>query len=694
MKKIILFFLLISYISFAEDCSWKWNQPLPQGNQLNEVKFASKNVVYIFSKNFGSIMKSTDSGLNWKIINTGVSKYYQTFVFDENNVMLQLPQKKMLRTSDGGQSWFEQTFNLTSLSGAYYQFIDINNGFYFSQTDSIFQKTTDGGQTWEKLSLPSKSIYRSFCFVNENTYFTAEQNTFMKTTDGGKNWSASNILNEPYNNYSIFFVDENTGWISSINSYLIKTTDGGDTWSKQRIIATMPVSYFKFFDENLGYIFGDGYLYRTTNGGEKWKAQFGGPTFDEVIKSIDIYEDGFLIGVGGYGNIKRTTDFGYTWENQKKGVDNSFYEVNFYNENNGLAIGGGGIIIKTTDGGENWVRKINGIIQHYLDYIKYINVDTIIIAEREGNFYKSTNGGDEWFKTGTISDVKLYGVCFISEQVGWVAYYSTINEYFINKTTDGGETWFYQLGTKDTLIYSLQFVNENTGFAVGAKGTFRKTTDGGENWNVKNIGNTKTINCLYFIDENTGWIFNEYQILKTTDAGNSWSVQKDSIFSIVEIKFINENLGYAVSSSGSIFHTTNGGDEWNYMNSCTNNQLHSICMIDENTGWAVGNSGTILEYSCSSSDIEEHLPISENNDFQIFPNPATNELTLSIPEGKNINSISIFNSLGIEIKRIEQTEIIGNNKITISTMDLPSGLYHCSFVNQSGRVTKSFVVVR
>ncbi len=66
---------------------------------------------------------------------------------------------------------------------------------------------------------------------------------------------------------------------------------------------------------------------------------------------------------------------------------------------------------------------------------------------------------------------------FINEQVGWIAYYSTINEYFINKTTDGGETWFYQLGTKDTSTYSLQFINENTGFAVGTKGTFRKTTD-------------------------------------------------------------------------------------------------------------------------------------------------------------------------------------------------------------------------
>jgi len=48
----------------------------------------------------------------------------------------------------------------------------------------------------------------------------------------------------------------------------------------------------------------------------------------------------------------------------------------------------------------------------------------------------------------------------------------------------------------------------------------------------------------------------------------------------------------------------------------------------------------------------------------------------------------------MEVKRIEHTKIIGNSKITISVADLPIGLYHCSFVNQTGRVMKSFVVVK
>jgi hypothetical protein len=37
---------------------------------------------------------------------------------------------------------------------------------------------------------------------------------------------------------------------------------------------------------------------------------------------------------------------------------------------------------------------------------------------------------------------------------------------------------------------------------------------------------------------------------------------------------------------------------------------------------------------------------------------------------KALKSISIFNSLGMEVKRIEQTEIIRNSKITISVADL------------------------
>ena len=110
---------------------------------------------------------------------------------------------------------------------------------------------------------------------------------------------------------------------------------------------------------------------------------------------------------------------------------------------------------------------------------------------------------------------------------------------------------------------------------------------------------------------------------------------------------------------------------------------------------SMGKSWGILIFDPDSTRTEvEERKESVSKDFQIFPNPAQNEVTFSIPENQNINSISIFNSLGTEVKRIEQAKIIGNSKITISTADFPNGLYHCSFVNQADRITKSFVILR
>ena len=106
---------------------------------------------------------------------------------------------------------------------------------------------------------------------------------------------------------------------------------------------------------------------------------------------------------------------------------------------------------------------------------------------------------------------------------------------------------------------------------------------------------------------------------------------------------------------------------------------------------------TTPEQSINAGDgieTEAVLDYSDSDEICVSPNPAIDDITLSFPENQNISLISIFNSIGIEVKRINQTELNGNNQISISTADFPSGLYHFSFVNQTGRVTKSFVVIR
>src|SRR5690606_19858047 len=82
---------------------------------------------------------------------------------------------------------------------------------------------------------------------------------------------------------------------------------------------------------------------------------------------------------------------------------------------------------------------------------------------------------DTWvtLDTGTTQD--LYGVHFVSADVGYVAGAAGT----VLKTTDGGTTWEdVSPGVGDDL-YDVYFFDANTGVVVGGQGTIRRTTDGG-----------------------------------------------------------------------------------------------------------------------------------------------------------------------------------------------------------------------
>ena len=89
MKKIILLLLFVSTALYSKDCGWEWSSPLPQGNLLHYVKFASKDVVYAFGKN-ATIVKSTDSGINWKLISSGVLNYSSPIVLTKTRLLPRL----------------------------------------------------------------------------------------------------------------------------------------------------------------------------------------------------------------------------------------------------------------------------------------------------------------------------------------------------------------------------------------------------------------------------------------------------------------------------------------------------------------------------------------------------------------------------------------------------------------------------
>src|SRR5580765_4583217 len=68
----LIFFLSIVMMNKSRSQSeWIWSQPKPTGNMLYSVYFTDRNTGYA-SGALGTIMKTTDGGMSWQILNTEI----------------------------------------------------------------------------------------------------------------------------------------------------------------------------------------------------------------------------------------------------------------------------------------------------------------------------------------------------------------------------------------------------------------------------------------------------------------------------------------------------------------------------------------------------------------------------------------------------------------------------------------------
>ena len=114
----------------------------------------------------------------------------------------------------------------------------------------------------------------------------------------------------------------------------------------------------------------------------------------------------------------------------------------------------------------------------------------------------------------------------------------------------------------------------------------------------------------------------------------------------------------------------NGGATWFSIPSGTFNLLRSVYFPDANTGYIAGNFGTILKTTDGGvSFIKE--PTSHHSTFDIYPNPATDKITLKTSGKANGGILTILNIEGQQLisRQITQPKM----QIEIST--LPCGVY-------------------
>ena len=173
----------------------------------------------------GTILHTTDGGSTWQPQASGTTEYLLDIYFiDHLTGWVAVSDYGMiLKTMDGGSNW--QTINIATQTRFYaVHFLDENIG-WASGTEGAVHKTTDGGNTWvEQTNNPAPyAALTSVYFITMNTGWAVGYGGEIKSTvDGGENWFEQLSGVQEYLT-SVYFADQYSGWAAGKNGTILKT---------------------------------------------------------------------------------------------------------------------------------------------------------------------------------------------------------------------------------------------------------------------------------------------------------------------------------------------------------------------------------------------------------------------------------------------------------------------------------------
>jgi photosystem II stability/assembly factor-like uncharacterized protein len=402
----------------------------------------------------GKILSTTDGGQNWnQIYQTSSSiDWFNSIYFSDslNGWAVGGFHNLIVHTSNGGLNWIEINTGISD------PLFDSNNDVSFA-SDSIgwvfasgraFYKTTDCGTSWINQSKDFlRADFHSIDFFNSNLGFgIGDRNSIFKTEDGGLNWTTTYCNARSVN--KIKFIDENIGYIAGTKSenipgydlydgLLLKTTNSGNEWVENYVGGmTTEFKDICFVSDTLGWFTGTlpaGIAYKTSDGGNTWDLQ-GIEYNDYSINSVDFIDENFGIAAGT--RFYKTTSGGENWELSPFIPATQIKSIILLDNYVGFAIGNGiDALYKTIDGGNSWIEMHTGS-NEYLQKITFVN-DTIGYTISTSEVYKTTDQGSTWIKQQSPYHWGLSDLSFTNPNEGYVVGYKG----YISKTTNGGVTF-------------------------------------------------------------------------------------------------------------------------------------------------------------------------------------------------------------------------------------------------------------
>ncbi len=246
-------------------------------------------------------------------------------------------------------------------------FADNKVGWIVTLSTGAILHTKDAGENWVVQARHDSISYEDIYFLNQDTgWISGEKGLLLKTTDGGKHWSKLQIADKKSWIYAIYFSNKQNGIAVGMHpgrplKVFLKTNDG-DTWNN--LEKGVPEAFYTditFINKNEGYAGGLQYILHTGDGGNSWQKQFPDSTTNAnektVIRDISFVNAQNGWAVGHRGLILKTED-GESWQQHEKFTKNRLRDIAFVDLSEGYIVGDSnkdpGVLYRTDDGGKTW----------------------------------------------------------------------------------------------------------------------------------------------------------------------------------------------------------------------------------------------------------------------------------------------------------------------------------------------------
>lgn len=381
---------------------WGWGSPTPQGNDLNAVAF--QGAVGYAVGNFGTVLRSTDSGQTW----TGLP----TTTFDDLKLVQEVNPTTVVAASDcsvvestdSGQTFTTLPLGLGEPCGtntiAAIAFSDPQHG-YLELADGTLMSTDDGGATLAVKSAPplgsANAVATGLAFNSPTTGVAVSSGGLIeRTTDGGNSWTQVKVASSPIN--AVTFAGPTQAFAVGDDGEFLSSADGGVTWTTQPLAlqgggSAPDLNSISCADANNCVMGTEQGLVRTSDGGQT--AALGSVTALGVAYSTPPT----VVAVGGGGSIAISNDGGQTFPTVGSGAlpsDSKFNGPLTAGLTRGTAYQAiGSQIAATQDSGASW-SLLRVPTSGQVSRVAFASAQVGFALDTNGILYRTTNSGASW----------------------------------------------------------------------------------------------------------------------------------------------------------------------------------------------------------------------------------------------------------------------------------------------------------